>query len=557
MTNLKSAVEPRVLYIDPEDDLPALLDRVEDAGTPAIVVLPEGARAIRGMVAARLLKRRADTAGIRLVVVTTDRTTIAQLTGAGIPSAPMVGEARHRVPTGGSMPQNYDPLDAIAWNEDTLLGDQPVPTMTNPTGAVQSPAMDPTLRNAVVQALDEDETDDVTLDEEAPRTGPPPRLITVKPSTGRARRWLLLSGIGLFLVLAAIGIWGFFFPLATITITYAVGSFDRSYQSPLGTGGIPIYTTHVTQSASQIATATGSTLLPGAHATGTITFANTLSGSVYVPAGVIVDTTDGSGGIQFVTLTDVRVAGAVHTFTGTTNGEVTVQVQAVLGGTSSNLPAESIHGIEGRLRGVLLVTNMAPITGGTMRAVYALTQDDVGTVVRALHNSLVTREAAILNERYAKSPTRFDMSVSASQPTIQQYTVAGKLYAHITLSVRTDLSYVHQADVDRFSSEKTNNDLEALNQRLLPGTRNVRITVIGSQRHRVMIAQVKGRTAPNIDLENLKGLLTGRSVAEANALLSGSAHFSNVHYHIQTSPEWAHRLPQATQLIQITLRSSY
>ncbi|MGH2343614.1 MAG: hypothetical protein ACRDG4_00190, partial [Chloroflexota bacterium] len=85
---------PRVLYIDREDDLAALLDRVEETGTPAIVVLPEGARAVRGLISARLLKRRADAAGIMLAAVTTGRVTIAQFTGVGIPCAPTVGEAR-------------------------------------------------------------------------------------------------------------------------------------------------------------------------------------------------------------------------------------------------------------------------------------------------------------------------------------------------------------------------------------------------------------------------------------------------------------------------------
>ncbi|MDB5077815.1 MAG: hypothetical protein JWO42_3994, partial [Chloroflexi bacterium] len=89
-----NGASPRVLYIDIDDDLPMLLDRVEDSGSPAIIVLHEGARAVHGAVAARLLKRRADAAGIPIVAVTTDRIAIAQLGGVGIPCVSTVGDAR-------------------------------------------------------------------------------------------------------------------------------------------------------------------------------------------------------------------------------------------------------------------------------------------------------------------------------------------------------------------------------------------------------------------------------------------------------------------------------
>src|SRR5581483_1173979 len=72
----------------------------------------------------------------------------------------------------------------------------------------------------------------------------------------------------------------------------------------------------------------------------------------------------------------------------------------------------------------------------------------------------------------------------------------------------------------------------------------------------VATVRVHARVVPTIDTANLRGLLTGRTVAEARQLLDASSRYGDWRYTLSTSPNWAGRMPQTADLIQITVRQS-
>lgn len=548
---------PRVLYIDADDDLAGLLDRVEESGLPAIVVLPEGARAVHGMVAARLLQRRAEAAGILVVAVTSDRMALAQLRGVGIPTASTVGEARRLLPGApGSMPLGPPPARPLPPTPARALP-QPIP-VPQPVRASPPPAASRLVSRPAPPIDLPDFEEDEDEDDDDPLAAPlrqglvvVTRARSAPPRTWGSRlRLLVLALAALALVFAA---WVVFFPSATIVITYSATAFSRTYTATAAPGAaeIPLHTTHLRLEGTHTVLATGVTTIPDGFASGSVTLANTLSGMVVVPAGTLLSSRPGA---SYAIQATIDVPGATHSFSGTTNGQATVEVRAVAAGTGSNADADAVTTISGRFSGVLLVTNPSAIAGGTMRDIYTVTAQDVSGAVQVLRTALTGQAIATLQNRYARSPGRLITGNTADSPRVRTITQNGHLYARVSMAILVTMSYLHQEDIDRFAQARQDADLAAINLSPVAGTlsRSIRIEHIpGGDR---VIVLKRGQAVPTIDTANLRGLLTGRPVADARKLLDGSARYGNWTYTIHTSPDWAQRLPQAAALIEIVAR---
>jgi hypothetical protein len=367
------------------------------------------------------------------------------------------------------------------------------------------------------------------------------------------RRWWWMLGVLLLLALSGGGAWVFLFPQATIVISYAATSIDRTYRIVAGTGdsGVPVHTTHLDVSGTLTVPATGTTLVPYGHATGSITFANPLDGYVAVPVGTIVAT---NGGIAFATLAAAGVPRAEHSFTGTTNGQQSVQVEAVQPGPGGNVPAGAITRMRGRLAGVLLVTNYNPTGGGTLRTVYSITPRDTAGAVATLRASLSAQAQRTLRQRYARSPARAITGVSAGAPVVASVIANGRLFARVTLTVHVTMDYLHAQDVRRVAAAKATLNMAGRNLVVVPGSQRVTEHVAQEGNQFVVTVRLRAQVVPAIDTTNLRGLLAGRSVADARQLLDGSARYGDWQYSLQTNPDWAGRMPQTPSLIHITVR---
>jgi hypothetical protein len=582
--------EPRVLYIDLDDDLAVLLDRVEETGSAAIVVLPEGARAVRGVVASRLLKRRAEAAGIAITAVTTDRVAIAQFAAIGIPCSATVGEARLRLRRHSQSATDLPtpPLLPGSMHQGTRLeaeGIQSGPSALDPASATPLPARQSAAANGgrggdgapdtslfadaqLDQPLDQgtdpdaasDPDDELDLNQATvPVRVTPPTLgaagkVGPLPPTGR-RRWPLAVFTSAFVIVLVLSIWVVLFPAATITITYATHAFDRTYTADLGSGNpgaIALHHTELSETANLVVPGTGTRLVPDGFATGTVTFANQADGYVTVPAGTIVDARNGS---RYVTLADANVPAAVHTFSGSTNGQLNVGVRALVGGTSANVGQGTVTAIEGRLAGVLLVINYAPITGGTMRTEYRITASDIANAAATLRRQLAAREASTLSVRYALSPIRLPGPLTVTVPRVTLVKRSGLPFARVAITAKMAMQYVHAQDVQTLADTGRDHDLAGHNQQVIPGTERITLSIHGQGKGRIVRARVQARTTPRIDATSLRALLVGMSVADARRLLDESARNGGWHYTISTRPDLAGRLPQAAGLIDLRVRN--
>jgi len=113
------------IRIDPDDELPAILERLPVGGS-CVLVLPPSARALNGAVGAKLLARRAEALGTRIAVVSDDSAVIAHVHAAGVPVAQTVEEAQLL------LPPSRDAGAATVNEEVTLFAPRPRPVVPSP-----------------------------------------------------------------------------------------------------------------------------------------------------------------------------------------------------------------------------------------------------------------------------------------------------------------------------------------------------------------------------------------------------------------------------------------
>jgi hypothetical protein len=155
--------------------------------------------------------------------------------------------------------------------------------------------------------------------------------------------------------------------IQTQTITLPVSASSKITAVSLA-GEVPTYpvTTIVEGQASIDTTAT--TLVPDQFATGYVRFTNLTTETITVPLGTII-TAPFTDTIRFAT----TQAGTVPARSG---GSIYITIQAMAPGSHANLPAGSIHVIEGPLNFHLATTNIAPTRGGTDRSAPSPDPDD-------------------------------------------------------------------------------------------------------------------------------------------------------------------------------------
>lgn len=187
--------------------------------------------------------------------------------------------------------------------------------------------------------------------------------------------------------------------------------------------------------------ATGEVLLPESAARGEVLFTNLTDRPVNIPAGTVVANRDDD--IRFVTLREGRVPAAPGATT-------TVPVQAVLPGSSGNLPPGSIQAIEGELGVFLAVNNPKPITDGTDASAPAPAKDDRLKLYRTLVATLSTTALQEMRTALKEGDILVSPSAELTQVLEEKYNPPpGEPGNEVTLNLRAEFSadYIALADI--------------------------------------------------------------------------------------------------------------
>ncbi len=390
-------MKTQVIQLVPHDDVTSVRDKMSWAKAPRILlVFPRRCRILSQPLDLRLLRRHATTLGTQLAIVTRsgDLRRIAQ--AVGIPVFNAVATAHHGI-----------------W-EGQHLGEKPRRRTPRPD-----------LRGMRRAAF---------------------------PAEARWRsRFVLRLSFFSLAVLVVLALLLLFLPSASIklapkthqqTLRVAVRASPQVPTVNLA-GSIPSRLIFTDLERSKIAAASGSISIPVSPAAGIVHFRNLTTGVVSIPAGTVIRTASDPP-VRFATTTDASLAAGV-------GKTLDVSVQAVLGGASGNLPADSLTAVEGDLGASLNVTNLGPMAGGADRTAPAQTADDRSRLHDALLAEILMECQAALPKTLASGDVYFLDTLAVGRLLSETYFPAeGQAGETLLLDMKLQCQaqYASAADVD-------------------------------------------------------------------------------------------------------------
>ena len=393
-----------IITLESHDDLISVRDRLSWAKTPRILlVAPKFIKVNLRQVDLQILQRHAMSLGAQLGMVTRQRRVRGYAEAIGIPIFTSTGEAQK-----------------VAWTKPKR---RKLPRKTP----------DKTLR---------EQREQVQVKEEAWRAHPVARIITFS--------------IGVLSVLALVAL---FIPRAQVnlnpvtkkqSITVPVTA-SSSVKSVFITGSIPAREKRIVVDGVQKIFVTGEGVVPQSKAKGVVIFRNLTQSAVSIPIGTVVT----SDGVRFATME----LGVLNPGVGET---VELKIEALEGGLSGNLEAETINAVEGRLGLLVSVTNPEPTEGGRERASVQATETDRTGAKNLLLKSLESEARASLTDELNSDEILFDDTFAFSQILSENYDLPiGAAGSQLTLSMRVEYSilYADASDLAELGSLALNASL--------------------------------------------------------------------------------------------------
>jgi len=296
---------------------------------------------------------------------------------------------------------------------------------------------------------------------------------------------------------------------------------------------------------------TGEKQVPDGTASGRVRFVNASLQPVQVSAETRLT---GANGITYRVTEDVIVP-AADPFGSQAFGVADGKVVADVPGPDGNA---AIGTVAGQLGDGVLYRNIEPLTGGSLRTVRFVTEDDVATLRKQLEQSLAERVTSALQAALLPGETLVEGTIHTETPEIQidqkvgdeseNLTGTGKLV--VTARVY-DPAAVHRAAQEEAAkrlAQATGTNVVLIGNTLAFGDPEA----IGANQWRVR-ATAQVRLVPaSADLERLRREVAGQSLDQARRMAQTIAGVASVE--IEVRPDWwPKRLPDRASRIEVVV----
>jgi hypothetical protein len=506
---------PWVVYLDPEDDIVSICDRLDwHTGPRLALVLPIGADLLTDYLDQVRLRRYAQALRLEVGLVTRDRRVRSAARGLSLPLFATVDDSLNK---------------ERVWRRarSRRVNTRPVPRI---------------------------ELDQGDLAEIRQRKQPRSTL----------QQWLLryLAIVVYFLTLAVMLVAAVYLvPGGTITLKPEVVPLqvskqivaDPQLQSAEESGssvpGRVLVTTTAWQA--QVQT-TGTVEVADAAAEGTIVFVNRLAQPVTVPAGTRVSTTAGKR-VVFQTLETVELPGEAAAM-------AEVRVVAIEPGEEGNVAANQINLVEGALGLQLQVRNLEPLTGGSLRLESAVASQDQERLRAQLLQQLQALAVAEMEAMLGEGEFLARDSVRISRILAETYShFPGERAGSLTMELRAEveatavnrnlangLVYAELAETLPSGFELVQGSLAFRSGRVIGVDGDGRVTF-------EMLAE--GLATARMDLDQLLPEISGQEIGVARAYLYENLRLRD-YPEIRVWPAWLGRLPYLPIRIQTEVVTS-
>lgn len=549
------STEPKkdVIYIDIEDDITSVIEKVKSAKTSiAALVPPKRIGVLQSVVNLKLLQRAAKSSKKHVVLITNNQALIGLAAELEVPVAKNL-QSRPEVPvvekTSKAAASDEEVIDGkdLPVGEHANTADDAIDlddismTSSDKPGAAAAPVSAPFASKAAVKA---------------PRKGSAAAI----PDFDKFRKKLFI-GIGAGVLLVAFLVWAIVFaPKATVSITARTNVVNINKQLRLTPDAkLDAAQAAASPTVKQMKKAASVTFTPtgkknvGERATGTVKFENgdTQSPSV-IPAGTQVVT---SSGLAFVTDSAVTVPpGAANcptiwTCSGST-GKASVGITAAGPGAKYNGATGTVDGsFDGADAKLTDATS-----GGTDKTVNVVSQDDVDKAKEQLSAQDSNKVKNELKKQFGDDLIVIGDSFTVepgepvSIPAVDAEATSAKLSAETTYTMiaikRADLRAIFDANIkSQIAGEKAQKIYES-------GDGNVAFTEFTKNESGFSVrARASGQVGPQIDDQALAKQIVKKRAGEIQQQIETIQGVEDVD--VKLSPFWVTKAPGNTEKITI------
>lgn len=545
------------IYIDIDDEITGIINKMQSSdGSVVALVLPKRASVLQSIVNMRLLKRAADEAKKKVILITSESGLLPLAGAAGV----QVAKSLDSAPSVPRAPDSDDKEETI--DEDAgEVRDTEITAAT--AGAIAVGAL------AGLPPKDEVETLELDDDEPVVDTADGTGHVDLKPVTVKKNAKLKVPNfnkfrLSLFVVgtLLVLLVGGFVYannvlPKAVITINTDAIAINSSINTTLSTtatkvdlttGTIPAKIVSEPKTYTQQVTATG-TKNNGTKATGTVTVSVICTTPVSsISSGVGIS----SSKLTFIT-TSKLIFGAGIPSGGhfVCSGDVAVIAQQ--GGTNYNLSANSSFSVAGYP--AMTGSNSSAFTGGTDDTKTVLSQSDIDSATA----KIVTDSAAVKLDLAAQLTKAgyvpVQSTLNASTPVVTASANVGDVVANATITnvITYSMYGVKEADLKSLVDNNISSQIDTAKQSIL--TEGLSAATYTLQNRSDTVAQVTLETSatvgPQLNATLIHKQVLGKKVGDVKSLLAGSPGVTSVD--VKLSPFWVTSVPKGSSKVTIVI----
>jgi len=370
-----------------------------------------------------------------------------------------------------------------------------------------------------------------------------------------------LSSVALAVVLLALGlaVAVLVLPHATVMVTPLTVPLETTVEALADPGltavdvprhRIPARRLEVTLDRQTREPTSARTDVPDEPARGTVVFVNQSESDVVIPAGSIV-TTSGATAVAFRTQEAVTVPGPA----GTT---ARVQVEAVEPGLGGNVPAYTVTVLDPGLGLPVAVVNDRPMSGGTVRRVGLVTQEERNRVRDVLFERMRQEALEALQAQVSAGETLIDDSVEVQVDdesfSEQAEAVADVITVNLTVrAAGTAVNFDHARQL----AEATLRQQVPAGQLVIADSLKTEVgPVLGVEAGLVRLqVRATAMARPQIRERDIKNMVRGRPVEEASVLLHERFPLTTAPL-IHVSRGWLGRMPWLPTRIDVVIRDN-
>ncbi len=531
-----------VIYIDIEDDITSIIDKLKNSAEKIVALVPpKGNAVLQSVVNLKLLKRAASGANKQLVVVTSNQALTALAGGLelyvakNLQSKPVLAGTAVSEPLEDESLEVSDTIDEVAENTSVdISGDDEVELSSEELAVLE----------ASDAPVDRADTKTAKKPKKGAKSGKVPNFDSFR------KKLLIGGGIALLLIVVLLAVFGR--AKASIVVRAETTPVDIALEAKLSTNiaqsdpsanTLKARSQEKKQTISQTFAATGQKDI-GQKATGRVKLSKLTQTSYTVPAGTRLTANNDT---TFTTNEAATIPASVVCFPSFCAQSVNVDVTATDSGVKSN-------GASGNLSGAPSGTNATftnPSSGGTSQIAKVVTQEDINKARTQLDQQDSAAVKAELSKAFGEGvkvlDDSFNVSVGAvnSEPGVDQQANEAKLSAEVTYSIlgvqESDLGAMLDAAV---TSQMTNKEQQRVYDN---GLSNAKFEKVSSDSRTASYKiTALAQYGPQFDTERLKEEVTGKKFGEVRSYLQDLPGVKGVD--IKLSPFWARRVPGVNRI---------